>query len=114
MWSRAYEEVGEQKLNEIDKGSLRARPQRRGMTRVPDLMAAGVNVAFGHDCVMDPWYGMASGDMLEVTHMAYTWRKSFGTDAGSGGEVGATKVVVFDPLYGFRVAYQVRWPFLAR
>ncbi|MDB5850159.1 MAG: cytosine deaminase, partial [Rhodoferax sp.] len=33
------------------------------------LMAAGVNVAFGHDCVMDPWYGMGSGDMLEVAHM---------------------------------------------
>jgi cytosine deaminase len=32
-------------------------------------MAAGVNVAFGHDCVMDPWYGMGSGDMLEVAHM---------------------------------------------
>ena len=32
-------------------------PKRRGMTRVPELMAAGVTVAFGHDCVMDPWYG---------------------------------------------------------
>jgi cytosine/creatinine deaminase len=39
------------------------------MTRVPELMAQGVNVAFGHDCVMDPWYGMGSGDMLEVAHM---------------------------------------------
>jgi cytosine deaminase len=45
-------------------------PKRRGMTRVPELMAAGVNVAFGHDCVMDPWYSMGSGDMLEVAHMA--------------------------------------------
>ena len=27
-------------------------PKRRGMTRVPELMAAGVNVAFGQDCVM--------------------------------------------------------------
>jgi cytosine deaminase len=44
-------------------------PKRRGMTRVPELMAAGVTVAFGHDCVMDPWYGMGSGDMLEVAHM---------------------------------------------
>ena len=44
-------------------------PKRRGMTRVPELMAAGVDVAFGHDCVMDPWYGMGSGDMLEVAHM---------------------------------------------
>ena len=44
-------------------------PKRRGMTRVPELMAAGINVAFGHDCVMDPWYSLGSGDMLEVAHM---------------------------------------------
>jgi cytosine/creatinine deaminase len=44
-------------------------PKRRGMTRVPELMAAGVNVAFGHDCVMDPWYSMGSADMLDVAHM---------------------------------------------
>lgn len=44
-------------------------PKRRGMTRVPELLAAGVPVAFGHDCVMDPWYPMGSGDMLEVAHM---------------------------------------------
>ncbi|MBS7541692.1 amidohydrolase family protein [Ancylobacter oerskovii] len=45
-------------------------PKRRGMTRVPELRAAGINVAFGHDCVMDPWYSLGSGDMLEVAHMA--------------------------------------------
>ncbi len=44
-------------------------PKRRGMTRVPELMAAGVNVAFGHDCVMDPWYALGCADMLEVAHM---------------------------------------------
>ena len=44
-------------------------PKRRGMTRVPELMAAGVAVAFGHDCVMDPWYCLGSGDMLEVAPM---------------------------------------------
>jgi cytosine/creatinine deaminase len=44
-------------------------PKRRGMTRVPELMAAGVNVGFGHDCVMDPWYPLGSGDMLEVASM---------------------------------------------
>jgi cytosine deaminase len=44
-------------------------PKRRGMTRVPELLAAGVDVAFGHDCVMDPWYSLGSGDMLEVAHM---------------------------------------------
>lgn len=44
-------------------------PKRRGMTRVPELLAAGVPVAFGHDCVLDPWYAFGSGDMLEVAHM---------------------------------------------
>jgi cytosine deaminase len=44
-------------------------PKRRGMTRVPELMAAGVNVAFGHDCVMDPWYSLGCADMLEVASM---------------------------------------------
>jgi cytosine/creatinine deaminase len=44
-------------------------PKRRGMTRVPELMDAGVNVGFGHDCVMDPWYALGSGDMLEVAAM---------------------------------------------
>ncbi|MEI8326069.1 MAG: amidohydrolase family protein [Betaproteobacteria bacterium] len=44
-------------------------PKRRGMTRVPELLSAGVNVAFGHDCVMDPWYSLGSADMLEVAHM---------------------------------------------
>ncbi|TCP00851.1 cytosine deaminase [Rubrivivax gelatinosus] len=44
-------------------------PKRRGMTRVPELLAAGVNVGFGHDCVLDPWYSLGSGDMLDVAAM---------------------------------------------
>ena len=44
-------------------------PKRRGMTRVPELLAAGVPVAFGQDCALDPWYSLGSGDMLEVAHM---------------------------------------------
>jgi cytosine/creatinine deaminase len=44
-------------------------PKRRGMTRVPELMAAGLTVAFGQDCVMDPWYPLGSADLLEVASM---------------------------------------------
>lgn len=44
-------------------------PRRRGLTRVPELRAAGVNVAFGQDCTMDPWYSLGSADMLDVAHM---------------------------------------------
>jgi cytosine deaminase len=44
-------------------------PKRRGMTRVKELMQAGINVAFGHDALMDPWYSFGSYDMIEVAHM---------------------------------------------
>lgn len=44
-------------------------PKRRGLTRVPELRAAGVNVAFGQDCTMDPWYSLGQGDMLDVANM---------------------------------------------
>lgn len=45
-------------------------PKRRGLTRVAEMWAAGIPVAFGHDCVMDPWYPLGSADMLEVAKMA--------------------------------------------
>ena len=44
-------------------------PKRRGQTRVPEMRQHGINVAFGQDCAMDPWYSLGSGDMLEVAHM---------------------------------------------
>jgi cytosine deaminase len=44
-------------------------PKRRGMTRVPEMLDKGINVAFGHDCVMDPWYSFGTHDMLDVAHM---------------------------------------------
>ncbi|MHB9838557.1 amidohydrolase family protein [Paraburkholderia terrae] len=56
-------------------------PKRRGMTRVPEMLAAGINVAFGHDCVMDPWYSLGSGDMLEVAHMGLHVAQMTGVDA---------------------------------
>jgi cytosine/creatinine deaminase len=57
-------------INIMLQGRHDTYPKRRGMTRVKELMEAGLNVSFGHDCVMDPWYSMGSGDMLEVGHMA--------------------------------------------
>ncbi len=57
-------------INIMLQGRHDTYPKRRGMTRVPELLKAGINVGFGHDCVMDPWYAMGSGDMLEVGGMA--------------------------------------------
>jgi cytosine/creatinine deaminase len=56
-------------INIMLQGRHDSYPKRRGMTRVRELMEAGINVSFGHDCVMDPWYSMGQGDMLEVGNM---------------------------------------------
>lgn len=34
-----------------------------------ELRDAGLTVAFGSDCVMDPWYSLGNADMLEVASM---------------------------------------------
>lgn len=57
-------------VNMVIQGRHDTYPKRRGLTRVPELMDAGLTVAFGQDCVMDPWYPLGSGNMLEVAHMA--------------------------------------------
>ncbi|WP_282609959.1 amidohydrolase family protein [Pelagibius sp. Alg239-R121] len=57
-------------INITIQGRHDSYPKRRGMTRVKELIEAGVPVALGHDCVMDPWYSLGSHDMLEVANMA--------------------------------------------
>lgn len=44
-------------------------PKRRGLTRVKEMQAMGITVGWGQDCVMDPWYSMGTGDMLDVAFM---------------------------------------------
>jgi cytosine/creatinine deaminase len=67
-------------INITLQGRADTYPKRRGMTRVPELLAAGVTVAFGQDCVMDPWYPLGSGDMLDVAHMGLHVALMTGTD----------------------------------
>ncbi|MDQ6778981.1 MAG: amidohydrolase family protein, partial [Actinomycetota bacterium] len=56
-------------LNMITQARSDTYPKRRGLTRVRELMAAGINVSFGHDCTLDPWYPLGAADMLEVASM---------------------------------------------
>lgn len=60
--------------NPFDNIILQARedsyPKRRGMTRVKELLQAGVNVGIGHDSIMDPWYPLGRGDMVEAASLA--------------------------------------------
>jgi cytosine deaminase len=55
-------------------------PRRRGLTRVPELMAAGLTVAFGQDCMVDPFYPLGSADMLEVASMGLHVAQMTGRD----------------------------------
>ena len=41
-------------------------PKRRGLTRVREMQAHGITVGWGQDCVLDPWYSLGHGDMLDV------------------------------------------------
>ena len=45
-------------------------PKRRGMAPIKMLLERGINVALGHDCIMDPWYPLGVGDMLQALFMA--------------------------------------------
>lgn len=56
-------------INIMLQGRHDAYPKRRGQTRVRELRDAGISVAFGADCVMDPWYSLGAADMLEVAAM---------------------------------------------
>jgi cytosine/creatinine deaminase len=56
-------------------------PRRRGMTRVPELMAAGLTVGFAHDCGVDHYYPLGSADMLEVASMGLHVAQMTASDA---------------------------------
>lgn len=45
-------------------------PKRRGLARAPELIAAGCTVAFAQDSVLDPWYPLGRGDLLDIAWIA--------------------------------------------
>ncbi|CAH0275479.1 Cytosine deaminase [Erwinia aphidicola] len=51
------------------QGRFDSYPKRRGITRVKEMLEAGINVCFGHDDVYDPWYPLGTASMLQVLHM---------------------------------------------
>jgi len=57
-------------INITLQGRYDAYPKRRGITRVKELWQNGLNVSLGYDDVMDPWYQLGTGGMLQPAHMA--------------------------------------------
>lgn len=48
------------------QGRFDSYPKRRGLTRVAELQRAGMNVCFGQDSIVDPWYPLGNGNILRV------------------------------------------------
>ena len=56
-------------INIVIQGRHDTFPKRRGLTRVKEMLAMGINVGWGQDCVLDPWYSLGTADMLDVAFM---------------------------------------------
>lgn len=48
------------------QGRFDTYPKRRGLTRVPELDRAGLNVCFAQDSIVDPWYPLGNGNILRI------------------------------------------------
>jgi cytosine deaminase len=57
-------------INITLQGRYDTYPKRRGLTRVKELWQNGLNVSLGYDDIMDPWYPLGTGGMLQPAHMA--------------------------------------------
>ena len=102
--------------NSVLQGRFDTGPIRRGQTRVKELIAAGLNVAIGHDSVMDPWYPLGIGDPMQAAfvmahygqmsgaqELSYLLEmvstnpaKALGVDSGGVRVGGPASLVVFD------------------
>lgn len=51
------------------QGRIDTYPKRRGITRVKELLAEGINVSFGQDDIFDPWYPMGCGNQRDVVFL---------------------------------------------
>ena len=51
------------------QGRIDTYPKRRGITRVKELLAEGINVSFGNDDIFDPWYPMGNGGMRDAVFL---------------------------------------------
>lgn len=56
--------------NVVLQGRFDTAPVRRGMAPIKELSADGVRVGLGFDCIMDPWYPLGTGNVLQAAWMA--------------------------------------------
>lgn len=48
------------------QGRFDSYPKRRGLTRVPEIDHAGMNICFAQDSIRDPWYPVGNGNIIRI------------------------------------------------
>lgn len=48
------------------QGRFDTYPKRRGVTRVKEMVEAGINVCFAQDSISDPWYPLGTGNLMNI------------------------------------------------
>lgn len=48
------------------QGRFDSYPKRRGLTRVPEINRAGMNICFAQDSIRDPWYPVGNGNIIRI------------------------------------------------
>ncbi|RRV70994.1 cytosine deaminase [Stutzerimonas stutzeri] len=48
------------------QGRFDTYPKRRGLTRVAEIDRAGMNICFGQDSIVDPWYPLGNCNILRI------------------------------------------------
>ncbi len=70
--------------NPFDNAVLQNRtdgyPRKRGHTRVEEMLDRAVNVCIGHDSIMDPWYPLGKGSMLQAANLLLHYAHLSGYD----------------------------------
>jgi len=89
------------------QGRFDTYPKRRGLTRVKELLEAGMNVCFGHDDIFDPWYPLGTGNMIQVLHMGIHASQLMGYEQISDSieliTTNSAKTMHIDDNYGIEV-----------
>lgn len=57
-------------INSLMQGRFDSYPKGRGITRIKEFQAAGINVALSHDDIRSPFYPLGTGNPLDAAHMA--------------------------------------------
>lgn len=57
--------------NSVLQNRMDGYPRKRGHTRADEMLARGINVAIGHDSIMDPWYALGKGNMVQAANLFY-------------------------------------------